>query len=113
MHVCRPKIQHVLVWSDRNEYVDEAIKILMDEFDESLFAFSIEDIPTVVERTEIGQIEEEIEKYDFHVIKIKDSAVHVVLIDNNHHIIDAEGELEEALGKAARHIIKFRFDNVD
>ncbi len=104
MHKCKPKIQHVLLWSKKKEVVLEWKALINEYHNEYLYAITIEDIPTVISNTKDKDIEKEIEKYNFHVIKVHESHAELIRVDNKIHKVELLN-IEDAiiiLGKKVR-----------
>jgi hypothetical protein len=106
MHKCKPKIQHILVWSPFEEQVNRGRSHINTNFSHRLYAFTTSDIAHIVETIPLDEIESVIESYDFHVIKLKDDHFELVLIDNERHRIDKIEDFEIALESLLKKIPK-------
>jgi hypothetical protein len=111
LHNCKPRLQHVLVWSKDETLFQRSLEFIKLEFDNNLYPVTIADIPTVIERIEEHEIEDEIEKYNFHVIKVHTDRVELLLKNNERHVIEDIEELEDALELLGQKIIRWYWDN--
>lgn len=106
MHACKPKIQHVLIWAENNEALcQKIIEYLMLEFEGNIYPFTIESIPTIIEKINPEDISSEIEKYDFHVIKACRDCLELVLVNNERHVLREFEDFEEAVEEMARKVL--------
>jgi hypothetical protein len=108
---CKPRLQHVMVWSSDQELFTRSIDFIKLEFENNIYPITIDDIPTVTEKVTAEEIEHEIEKYDFHVIKVHHGKVELLLKDNQRHIVEEVEEIEDAIELMGQKIIKWYWDN--
>jgi hypothetical protein len=104
-HNFRPDLIPVLVWSEDTKLRDTAIKIINSEFDENLYIFTTEHLHLPKSKS-TENISAEIEKYDFHVIKVSEKIIELILKNDERHKSKI-GNLEEDLEKFARQIIDY------
>lgn len=109
-HHCKPRLQHVMIWSKDEGLFQKSFDYIKLEFDGNIYPITIKDIPTVIEKVQEHQIEEEIEKYDFHVIKIHHGKVELLLKDSQRHVIHDIDNLEDALESLGQKIVKWYWD---
>lgn len=110
-HHCKPRLQHALIWSNDADLFNQSIEFIKQEFDNSIFPVTIDDIPTIIEHISPDEIELEIEKYDFHVIKVHTDCIELILKDNRRHIIRDIPEFEDRLEQAGRIILNWYWEN--
>ena len=109
MHECvTTNLIPVLVWSKDHELTRLSIKILNDEFNDNLVIFSYEEVPNLIDKVHLDEIESEVEKYDFHVIKIDEKKLTVIFLENSKFELKRTDNLETDLELAARKIIHFK-----
>jgi hypothetical protein len=107
LHYCKPRLQHVLVWSTDQDLFERGLEYIKLEFEGNLHPVTVADIPTIIEKIEEHEIEAEIEKYDFHLIKIYPKRVELLIKNNERHVIEEIDVLEDALEVLGQKLIKW------
>lgn len=105
MHHCIPKLKPVLIWSPDSSLCDQIHQVLQEKYKSKLFTFKTDVIAYKLEGLSENEIEFEIERYDFHVIKVYQGTLELVRIDNHRHVMEWEENIEIPLSEIVKVIM--------
>lgn len=97
MHACEIRIQHLLVWSKDDEVVERGRQLINEYYWDRLYAFTTQEIAHMLVGLQPHEEELEIEKFDFHVLKIHGNQLELILKDNQRHALEADAEVDDAI----------------
>ena len=96
----------VVIWSKDDEISNIAKEYVNGEFGEYINLIELESISGFEELKDLEEIENLIDKYNFHVIRIEAKKAELILIDDSRFEEEYEG-LEKILDNFGRKLIAF------
>mgnify|MGYP003491520850 CR=1 FL=1 len=76
------RMLQVLVWSEDKELEVQARQFLFDEFGEYIFLLNVDEM-SVLESLDPSKYHEELDKYDFHLIRLSNNKAELVFRDES------------------------------
>ena len=104
----------VLVWSEDKELEVQARQFLFDEFGEYIFLLNVDEM-SVLESLDPSKYHEELDKYDFHLIRLSNNKAELVFRDESKaERVEREFEdLEMLLEEYGRLLISYYHKNME
>lgn len=106
MHYHTTDIQPVLIWSPDKDLEEKSIILIREEYQGRIMPFTTEQIGHKVGRLTEAELEEEIAKFNFHVIKVKPTVTELILLDNMYHKRDENIKWEDGLRDLIHEILE-------